>query len=78
MKLRGHRVEPAETEAAALTHPAVRDCAVVARTDGDRHYLAAYAVLDGTCDAGRSAPTWPPGCPAISSRPPWSPSTGSR
>ncbi|MEU7103704.1 amino acid adenylation domain-containing protein [Streptomyces sp. NPDC046215] len=52
VKLRGHRVEPAETEAAALTHPAVRDCAVVARTDGDRHYLAAYAVLDGTCDAG--------------------------
>ncbi|MFI9237356.1 amino acid adenylation domain-containing protein [Streptomyces sp. NPDC053079] len=50
VKLRGYRVEPAETEAAALAHPAVRACVVVPRADGDRRYLVAYAVLDGACD----------------------------
>ncbi|MEU7137698.1 amino acid adenylation domain-containing protein [Streptomyces sp. NPDC046261] len=51
VKLRGYRVEPAETEAAALTHPAVRACVVVPHADGDRRYLVAYTVLDGPCEA---------------------------
>ncbi|GIH97684.1 non-ribosomal peptide synthetase [Planobispora siamensis] len=38
VKVRGHRVEPAEVEAAVTAHPAVRDAAVLA--DGDR--LVAY------------------------------------
>nr|AAG02358.1 peptide synthetase NRPS6 [Streptomyces verticillus] len=51
VKVRGYRVEPAETEAAALTHPAVRHCVVVPRGDGDRRHLAAYVVADTrACD----------------------------
>lgn len=33
MKIRGHRVEPAEVEAVLALHPAVRECAVVVRDD---------------------------------------------
>lgn len=51
VKLRGYRVEPGEIEAAARTHPAIRDCAVVPRDDGGRQYLAAYVTLAGACAA---------------------------
>ncbi|MFE7465342.1 amino acid adenylation domain-containing protein [Streptomyces sp. NPDC057499] len=50
VKIRGHRVEPAEAEAAFAAHPAVRFAAVVAQPDpgADGAYrLAAYLVLDG-------------------------------
>lgn len=46
VKIRGHRVELGEIEALLGEHPAVRECAVVARetTNGDKR-LAAYAIL---------------------------------
>ena len=43
VKVRGHRVEPGEVEAALATHPAVRESVVVARADGTgEHRLVAY------------------------------------
>ncbi|MFD6287963.1 amino acid adenylation domain-containing protein [Streptomyces sp. NPDC060205] len=47
-KISGHRVHPAEVENALLTHPAVRDTAVVGqvREDGTRR-LIAFVVPDG-------------------------------
>ncbi|MEJ2538832.1 MAG: amino acid adenylation domain-containing protein [Gemmatimonadota bacterium] len=49
VKVRGHRVEPGEVEAAVLRHPAVRECAVSARDDGHGgRRLTAYLVLDST------------------------------
>ncbi|WP_456238625.1 amino acid adenylation domain-containing protein [Plantactinospora veratri] len=48
IKIRGHRVEPAEIELALLGHPAVRQAVVLGRTDdagGVR--LVAYLVADG-------------------------------
>ncbi|MGW0948245.1 amino acid adenylation domain-containing protein [Streptomyces sp. NPDC002623] len=50
VKIRGHRVEPGEVEAAFAAHPAVRFVAAVAQPDPqvDGSYrLAAYLVLDG-------------------------------
>ncbi|MFE7626537.1 amino acid adenylation domain-containing protein [Streptomyces sp. NPDC057509] len=50
VKIRGHRVEPGEVEAAFAAHPAVRFAAAVAQRDpqADGAYrLAAYLVLDG-------------------------------
>ncbi|MFG1694781.1 amino acid adenylation domain-containing protein [Nonomuraea sp. NPDC049309] len=50
VKIRGHRVEPGEVEAAFAAHPAVRFAAAVAQPDpgADGAYrLAAYLVLDG-------------------------------
>ncbi|MEV0385500.1 amino acid adenylation domain-containing protein [Nonomuraea sp. NPDC050643] len=51
VKIRGHRVEPGEVEAAFEAHPAVRFAAAVAqpdpRVDG-AYRLAAYLVLEGS------------------------------
>jgi amino acid adenylation domain-containing protein/non-ribosomal peptide synthase protein (TIGR01720 family) len=48
LKVRGHRVEPGEVEAALGRHPAVRQVAVVARPDGQGgHRLIAYLVTAG-------------------------------
>ncbi len=51
VKIRGHRVEPGEVEAAFAAHPAVRFVAAVAQPDPNvdgAHRLAAYLVLDGS------------------------------
>ncbi|MEV0503989.1 amino acid adenylation domain-containing protein, partial [Streptomyces spectabilis] len=50
VKIRGHRVELGEVEAAFAAHPAVRFAAAVAQPDPQvdgAHRLAAYLVLDG-------------------------------
>ncbi|WP_229402854.1 non-ribosomal peptide synthetase [Micromonospora okii] len=49
VQVRGHRVEPAEVEAALLTHPGVRQAVVTARLDGaGSTSLVGYVVPDGT------------------------------
>jgi len=47
VKIRGHRIEPGEIEAALCLHPAVRDCAVVARREASETRLLAYLVPVG-------------------------------
>jgi amino acid adenylation domain-containing protein len=45
VKLRGYRIELGEVEAALARHPAVRECAVVARGEGASMQLVAYLAL---------------------------------
>ncbi|MDR3637955.1 MAG: amino acid adenylation domain-containing protein [Isosphaeraceae bacterium] len=66
VKIRGHRTEPGEVEAALLTHPAVREAAVVAHefSAGDWRlvaYLVGPPALDGAelrSFLGRSLPDY--------------------
>ncbi|MFK0289750.1 amino acid adenylation domain-containing protein [Streptomyces sp. NPDC090442] len=51
LSLRGYRIEPGEIEAALLTHPAIRDCVVVAHGAGDRRRLVAYLVAESAAQA---------------------------
>jgi non-ribosomal peptide synthase protein (TIGR01720 family) len=53
VKIRGHRIEPGEVEAALRAHPAVRDCVAVAREDGGERRLVAYIVGSVDADALR-------------------------
>ena len=47
VKIRGHRIEPAEVEAALLRHEGVRDVVVIAREEPERERrLTAYVVVD--------------------------------
>src|SRR5439155_17360851 len=49
VKLRGFRVELGEIEAALAGHPAIRECAVIARNDSNEEKrLIAYFVAEGT------------------------------
>jgi len=53
VKVRGNRVELAEIEAVLATHPAVRECGVVAVAGRDGHRLAAYYVSRTTSGGSR-------------------------
>lgn len=53
LKIRGHRIEPEEIEGVLRRHPAVRECAIAARTRGGEKVLVAYVVL-------RPLPSSPP------------------
>jgi len=44
VKIRGHRIEPGEIECVLAIHPAIQECAVVARGAGDMLRLVAYYV----------------------------------
>ena len=51
VKLRGHRVEPAEIEAALRSHPTVREAVTVTKeAAGDEMRLVAYCTADGELD----------------------------
>jgi len=47
VKIRGYRVELGEIEAVLGQLPQVRECAVLARSDGSQHLLVAYVVSEG-------------------------------
>ncbi|BDG73668.1 AMP-binding protein [Roseomonas fluvialis] len=53
VKVNGNRVDPAEVEAALRALPGVRDAAVLARQDGLRTELVAFAATDGATEALR-------------------------
>jgi amino acid adenylation domain-containing protein/non-ribosomal peptide synthase protein (TIGR01720 family) len=53
VKIRGHRIEPGEVEAALRAHPDVRDCVAIAREDGGERRLVAYVVGGVDADALR-------------------------
>ncbi|WKV70419.1 non-ribosomal peptide synthetase [Streptomyces sp. PCS3-D2] len=66
VKIRGHRVEPGEVEAAFAAHPRVRFAAAVAQSDPQvdgAHRLAAYLVLDGDADLATVAAEVAPALP---------------
>ncbi|MFB4306214.1 amino acid adenylation domain-containing protein [Actinomadura sp. GTD37] len=55
VKIRGHRVEPGEVEAALRRHPRVREVAVVPAPAGGHTRLVAYIAVDGASPAPTDA-----------------------
>ncbi|MEV8321024.1 amino acid adenylation domain-containing protein [Streptomyces sp. NPDC059900] len=57
LKVRGHRIEPVEIEAALATHPGIAQCAVILREDkpGVRHLTAYATTARGTTGQGTAA-----------------------
>ncbi|HMB51691.1 MAG TPA: amino acid adenylation domain-containing protein, partial [Thermoanaerobaculia bacterium] len=55
VKVRGFRIELGEIETALLSHPAVREAAVLARPGGDESTLAAYVALEAGAEADGEA-----------------------
>jgi amino acid adenylation domain-containing protein len=55
LKIRGHRIEPGEIEAALREQPGVRDAAVVLRREAGAPRLVAYVAGDGTGTELRTA-----------------------
>ncbi|WP_168428944.1 AMP-binding enzyme, partial [Erwinia amylovora] len=51
VKIRGFRIEPGEIAACLGEHPAVREAAVIARTQHGEPQLVAYVTLHQPCDA---------------------------
>jgi acyl-coenzyme A synthetase/AMP-(fatty) acid ligase len=47
VKIRGHRVELGDVEAALTVHPAIREVAVVVQGEGSQARLLAFIVCDG-------------------------------
>ncbi|MER5784937.1 amino acid adenylation domain-containing protein [Streptomyces mobaraensis] len=63
IKIRGHRVEPAEVQAAVAALPGVRQAAVIAREDTrGRPALTAYVALDRTGSGPTGTESGPTGC----------------
>ncbi|MGZ3461415.1 MAG: AMP-binding protein, partial [Archangium sp.] len=54
VKIRGHRIEPAEVEGALMEHPGVRQAAVVARQSGESRRLVAFFMASPGLDPSGS------------------------
>jgi len=63
VKLRGYRIELGEIEAALGRHPAVRECVVAVRGDGDHRRLVAWVAARGAAGAGPPERGGDPGGP---------------
>ncbi|WP_446686026.1 thioester reductase domain-containing protein [Nonomuraea roseola] len=59
MKIRGHRVEPAEVEAAIAAHPGIADAAVIAKDDRLIAYLTLTPSTTPTSPPSATTPTTP-------------------
>jgi amino acid adenylation domain-containing protein len=65
VKLRGYRIELGEIEAVLARHPAVRECVVVARGEGDQRQLVAYLAPRAAAPAAALPAAAPPAGDAL-------------